>query len=64
MMLRGFLAKGWMEALIDQRAPSPEKKRNALQETLGTEITDPLRKERNEIRHGKRINMMRQKKRT
>ena len=47
MMLRGFLAKGWMEAMIRQGFPSPERKMNTLQEILWIGITDPLWKERN-----------------
>ena len=53
MMMRGFLAKDWMEALIRQGVPSPERKMNALQEIMWTGIIDPLWHERNEIKHGK-----------
>ena len=56
MMLRGFLAKRWMKALIRQGVPSPERKTNQLHEIIWTGITDPLLwQERNEIQHGKQI---------
>ena len=53
MMLRRFLAKGWMEALIQQGVSSPERIMNALQDIIWTVITNPLWQERNDIRHGK-----------
>ena len=53
MMIRGFLAKDWTEALIRQGVPSLEQEMNALQEIIWTEIIDPLWRKRNDIKHGK-----------
>ena len=53
MMMRGFLTKDWIEALIRQGVPSPERKMNALQEIMWTKIIDPLWREQNYIKHGK-----------
>ena len=53
MMMRGFLAKGWLDALIRQGVPTPEQKMNALQEIVWLEITLPLWRERNDIKHDK-----------
>ena len=53
MIMWGFLAQEWMEALIRQGVPSPEWKMNALQEIIWTEIIDLLWHERNNIKHGK-----------
>ena len=53
MMMRGFLAKGWLNALIRQGTPTPEQKMNALQEIMWLEITLPLWRERNDIKHDK-----------
>ena len=52
-MMRGFLAQEWMEALIQQGVPSPEKKMNVLHNIIRTEIVYPIWQERNYIKHGK-----------
>ena len=42
MMMQGFLAKDWMEALIQQGVPSLEQKMNTLHEILWIEIIEHL----------------------
>ena len=42
MMLRRFLAKGWMEAIEETGVSSPERKMNALQKMVWSEIMDPI----------------------
>ena len=53
MMMRGFLAKGWLDALIKQGVPTLERKMNALQEIMWLEVTLPLWREQNEIKQDK-----------
>ena len=50
-MMRGFFAKGWLEALIRQEVPTPERKMNAMQEIVLLEITLLLWRECNDIKH-------------
>ena len=52
-MMRGLLAKGWLDALIRKGVPTPERKMNALQKSVWLEITLPLWRERNDIIHDK-----------
>lgn len=52
MMLRGFLAKGWMEKSKEAGVPLPERQMNILQEIIWIGILDPIWQERNDVRHG------------
>ena len=54
MMMRGFLAHEWMEALIRQGVPSLKQKMNQLKDIIWVEILGPLWFKRNDIKHGKR----------
>ena len=53
LMLRGFLAKGWMTAIEAAGASHPERRMNALQSMIWDMIMDPLWHERNDIKHRK-----------
>ena len=51
MMIRGFLAQGWMEALIEAKVDNPERRMNTLQRMVWEVVVDPLWQTRNNILH-------------
>ena len=53
MMLRDFLAKGWMAAIEAAGSPNPEHQMNILQCMIWDTIMDPLWQDHNGIKHRK-----------
>ena len=51
MMTRGFLATGWMTALVESGCPNPERRMNTLQTMVWDEYAFPMWAQRNEILH-------------
>ena len=51
MMTRGFLATGWMTALVESGCPNPEQRMNTLQTMVWDEFAFPMWAQRNEIFH-------------
>ena len=51
MMARGFLARGWMDALEENGVDKPERKMEALQLMLWDVVVQPLWHTRNHILH-------------
>ena len=51
MMTRGFLATGWMTALVESGCPNPERRMNTLQTMVWDEFAFPMWAQRNEILH-------------
>ncbi len=51
MMLRGYLANGWMTALENAGVEHPDRKMNALQRLIWSDFVTPIWTERNDILH-------------
>ena len=56
MMVRGFLATGWYDAIAATGASHPERKMTALQGLVWDTIVDPLWATRNDILHRQQNN--------
>ena len=51
MMIRGFLANGWMAALVDSGTPYPERRMKTLQLLTWDDLAFPMWLQRNDILH-------------
>ena len=50
-MPRGFLARGWYDAIKTTGAKHPERRMDSLQRLVWTEVVNPLWETRNELMH-------------
>ena len=51
MMVRGFLAEGWMAALVESGTPKPERRMKTLQRLTWDDFAFPLWLQRNDVLH-------------
>ena len=51
MMVRGFLAEGWMAALVESGTPKPERRMKTLQRITWDDFAFPLWLQRNDVLH-------------
>ena len=51
IMVRGFLATGWMDALELAGVKNPERKINTLQALMWDTISEPIWQQRNKLQH-------------
>ena len=49
MMVRGFLATGWMDALKLAGVKNPERKMNTLQALVWDTVVEPIWQQRNKL---------------
>ena len=52
MLLRGFLARGWFDALVEAGVSHPDRKMNRLQQMIWDDVFAPIWTQRNNILHG------------